>query len=282
MMAGPMASPVVVDRHGARPLRRCNRCRRCRSGATPLSASARRAEATMASHQACGDCSAPPSSVRSIPTAWKAWATIRPVAASTATFGPPVPRSTARTCGSVDSTWRSAVAVARTAARRGVGMARKRIERAPARAPGRRPRQGVIGQAGLGLDLDDDLVADHDAAVEQRVVEADAEVAPVDGRAGREGHDGLALLHGGALAQELEVEVDRLGDAPDGQVAGQHPVGVVDPAQAGARPGSASGSSGRRGSRWCAGGRHAAPGRCGCSPPGRWPRGWSPRASRPR
>ena len=68
-----------------------------RAGATPLSASARRAEATMASHQAWGDCSAPPSWSRSTPTAWKAWAATRPVADRTATLGPPVPRSTART-----------------------------------------------------------------------------------------------------------------------------------------------------------------------------------------
>ena len=97
MMAGRWRRPAVVDGHGARPLRGAAHAddplrapRRCR----PARA---RADATMASHQAWGDCSAPPSSVRSIPTAWKAWATIRPVAEKTATLGPPVPRSTART-----------------------------------------------------------------------------------------------------------------------------------------------------------------------------------------
>ncbi len=101
------------------------------SGATPLSAMACRADATMASHQACGDCSAPPSSVRSIPTAWKPWATIRPVAAKTAAFGPPVPRSTASTCGRVDSMVRTAAA----GSLRRLAMGGKRIER---RRPGSR------------------------------------------------------------------------------------------------------------------------------------------------
>src|SRR6185437_10264570 len=127
----------------------------------------------------------------------KAWATTRPVAATTATLGPPVPRSTASTCGRVDWTGRRSVA----GASRRLAMARKRIER---RRPGSRAgdrQTRSVGEAGLGLDLDHDLVADHDAAVEEGVVEADAEVAAVDGGAGREGHDGLALLHGGALAE---------------------------------------------------------------------------------
>ena len=117
MTAGPMAAPpsstgTVPNHCEVQPIPTTS------SGATPLSARAWRADATMASHQACGDCSAPPSSVRSTPTAWKAWATTRPVAARTATFGPPVPRSTARTCGLVDSTVRTGVA---DAARRDAG-----------------------------------------------------------------------------------------------------------------------------------------------------------------
>ena len=125
--------PVVVDRHGARPLRRAAHADDV-PGATPASASARRAEPTMASHQACGDCSAPPSSVRSIPTAWKAWATTRPVDAKTATFGPPVPRSTARTCGSVDSMGRSAVAVLARQTRGGGGHGEEAYRAKPARS----------------------------------------------------------------------------------------------------------------------------------------------------
>ncbi len=96
MMAGPMGSPTsstgtVPDHCEVQPTPTI------RSGATPLSARARRAEATMASHHARGDCSAPPSSVRSTPTASNECAAMRPVAESTAALGPPVPRSTART-----------------------------------------------------------------------------------------------------------------------------------------------------------------------------------------
>ncbi len=110
VMAGPIAAPspstgTVPDHCEVQPMPTTS------SGATPASARARRAEATMASHQACGDCSAPPSSVRSIPTAWKAWDTTRPVDAKTATFGPPVPRSTASTCGDVEWVGRTSVAV---------------------------------------------------------------------------------------------------------------------------------------------------------------------------
>src|SRR5580704_15974127 len=231
-MAGPMAVPesstgTVPDHWAVQPMPTMS------PGATPLSARACRAEATMASHQAWGDCSAPPSSVSSIPTAWKAWARIRPVGARTATFGPPVPRSTARTCGLADSMRRMSVALAARREAAGTAMARKRTERGrpvpgPASdAPSTR-RGRSLGQGSLGLDLDHDLVAHHDTAVEQRVVEADAEVAAVDGGGGREGDHGLALLHGGAFSEELEIEVDRLRDAPDGQVGGQHPVGVVD------------------------------------------------------
>ena len=121
--------PAAVDGHGARPLGGAADADDVARAPPPLSASARRADATMASHQACGDCSAPPSSVRSIPTAWKAWATTRPVAAKTATFGPPVPRSTASTCG------RRRLDGADLGGRRRHGEAAYRAT--PARVPGR-------------------------------------------------------------------------------------------------------------------------------------------------
>ena len=96
MMAGPMAAPspstaTVPDHCDVHPTPTT------RSGATPLSASAVRADLTMAAHQSSGDCSAPPSSVRCMPTGSNAWAAMRPVADRTATFGPPVPRSNATT-----------------------------------------------------------------------------------------------------------------------------------------------------------------------------------------
>ena len=43
---------------------------------------------------------------------------------------------------------------------------------------------------------------------------------------GGEGDHGLALLHGRALAQVLEVELHRLGDATDGEVGGELPLAV--------------------------------------------------------
>ena len=96
MMAGPMAAPspstgTVPDHCDVHPTPTT------RSGATPLSASAVRADLTMAAHQSSGDCSAPPSSVRRMPTGSNVWAAMRPVADRTATLGPPVPRSTATT-----------------------------------------------------------------------------------------------------------------------------------------------------------------------------------------
>ena len=118
--------PVARRRARSPTTATCNRCRRCPRGRPRRRPGPARADATMASHQACGDCSAPPSSVRSIPTAWKAWATTRPVDARTATFGPPVPRSTASTCGDVDSMGRTSVAAA---SRRIAAMVRKRTER---------------------------------------------------------------------------------------------------------------------------------------------------------
>src|ERR1700722_1933874 len=88
MMAGPMASPAlstatVPDHCDVHPTPTT------RSGVTPLSARALRADDTIASHQACGDCSAPPSSVSVTPTGANACAAMRPDADSSATFGPP-------------------------------------------------------------------------------------------------------------------------------------------------------------------------------------------------
>ena len=104
-------------------------------------------------------------------------------------------------------------------------MAAKRTAVLRARPSGR-TQIGLIGQAGFDFQLDLDLVAHHDAAVEQRVVEAHAEVAAVDLGRGGEGDHGLALLHGCALAQVLQVELHRLGDAADGEVGGELPLGV--------------------------------------------------------
>ena len=196
LMAGPMACPApstgtVPDHCAVHPTPTT------RSGATPLSASARRAAATMASHHPPGACSAPPSPVRVIPPAERVGA-IRPVADSTATFGPPVPRSTARTYvavgvlrfdrprlggrhgGEPDLT---GPATDRPLPRRTAGQVLT--------APG-----WSVGRAASTSTSITTLLPDHDAAVEQRVVEADAEVAPVDLRRGGEGDDRLALLHG--------------------------------------------------------------------------------------
>src|SRR5580692_3731775 len=237
MMAGPMASPAsstgtVPDHCEVQPTPTT------RSGATPLSASAWRAEATTASHHSRGDCSAPPSSVSSRPTDRKACATMRPEPDRTAALGPPVPRSTARTkvsSGPALVTVRSSVAGRAWRPDLGVGMAQKRTQRGqPPSGPATGPS---VGQAGFRLDLVDDLVAHAHAAVQQCVVEADAEVAPVDLCASRKGHDGLALDHGRALAQELDVEVEGLGDAADRQVGGQDPVVVLRRLEGGALEG---------------------------------------------
>ena len=67
------------------------------SAGTAASARARWEAAQMADHHSSGSCSAPPPSRRCRATGSVAWATILPVAVTTATFGPPVPRSTART-----------------------------------------------------------------------------------------------------------------------------------------------------------------------------------------
>src|ERR1039458_737425 len=68
----------------------------------------------------------------------------------------------------------------------------------------------------LGLDLDLDLLADHDAARHRRV-EGDPELAPVDLPAGRETGPGAAE---GIRAEpvDLEREGDRAGHPADGQL----------------------------------------------------------------
>ena len=66
-------------------------------GGTSAEARARLDAAQMADHHSSGSCSAPPSSSRWRATGSAAWATIRPLVDTTATLGPPVPRSTAST-----------------------------------------------------------------------------------------------------------------------------------------------------------------------------------------
>src|ERR1017187_3273210 len=74
----------------------------------------------------------------------------------------------------------------------------------------------ALPQNRLGLDLDLDLVADHDAARHRRV-EGDPELAPVDLPAGRETGPGAAE---GIRAEpvDLEREGDRAGHPADGQL----------------------------------------------------------------
>ncbi len=77
----------------------------------------------------------------------------------------------------------------------------------------------LLGLDGGDLDLQDDLVGDHDAGV-QRGLPVDAEVLAVDGARGGQA-DALQVVGVDVGALELDVEIDGLGDALDGQVAGQ-------------------------------------------------------------
>src|SRR6478735_10306655 len=81
----------------------------------------------------------------------------------------------------------------------------------------------VVGSGLLGeLDVDDelDLLGDQDAALFQAGVPGQAPVGAVELAGGLEG--GLVVAPGvGGDAVELDVEGDRLGDALDGQVAGE-------------------------------------------------------------
>src|SRR6516162_9050184 len=80
-----------------------------------------------------------------------------------------------------------------------------------------RPGSLLLAQHRLALDLDRDLLADHDPAGYGRV-EVDAEVGPVDLR-GRGEPGAGSSVRVRAEAADLDVERDRLGHAPDGQVA---------------------------------------------------------------
>src|SRR4051812_25892434 len=72
-----------------------------RAGATSLSAIIRRLAVVIARHQSSGSCSTPPSSVRISRVGAYPLATTAPLVATSATFGPEVPRSIARTHSSV-------------------------------------------------------------------------------------------------------------------------------------------------------------------------------------
>jgi outer membrane protein assembly factor BamB len=75
-----------------------------------------------------------------------------------------------------------------------------------------------LAQHRLRLDLDLDLLADHDPAGDRRV-EAHPEVVPVDlGGRGEPGAGAAERVRPEAV--DLHVQRHRLGDAPDGQVAG--------------------------------------------------------------
>ena len=85
------------------------------------------------------------------------------------------------------------------------------------------PEQGCLWSGGLDrgdLELEGDLVADQHAAGLERGVPVDAVVLAVDRR--REPSKPTRWLPNGSVARALELEgdADRLGDALDGQVAG--------------------------------------------------------------
>ncbi len=69
------------------------------------------------------------------------------------------------------------------------------------------------------LELECDFVTDQDAAGLERGVPGDAVVLPVDDRRALEADAQVAERVGGRTL-ELERDRDRVGDAPDGQVAG--------------------------------------------------------------
>src|SRR3712207_3960908 len=79
---------------------------------------------------------------------------------------------------------------------------------------------------GLDLELDVDLVAAGDGAAVHRHVDVHAELLAGDLGLGAEAGAGAAVGVG-AEAVELELQGDRLGDALDGQVALDGPVGAV-------------------------------------------------------
>src|SRR6478752_7403387 len=101
------------------------------------------------------------------------------------------------------------------------GSGRKRAPGLPRnRAPAVQSGSGS-GLGGLDGERDLDLVADEELAALERLVPLDAEVLPVD-RGGRLGAQLGLAPRVGLDAEELRGQVDRLGDAVDGQVAGDH------------------------------------------------------------
>src|SRR3954469_15857643 len=101
------------------------------------------------------------------------------------------------------------------------------------RAPDERPGPGVArrhdsggAEHGLDLELDGDLVADDDAAAVHRHVDVDP--VGLAGDLGLGGEGGARAAVGvRAEAVELQLEGDGLGDALDGEVALDGPVGAV-------------------------------------------------------
>src|SRR6516162_10130353 len=90
-------------------------------------------------------------------------------------------------------------------------------------APGALARTALLHLVRLDVQDDGDVVADHHAAVVERLVPLDAEVLPVDHGGGGEAGlraPGLALDAHGRRAQELGVEHHRLRHAAHRQVAG--------------------------------------------------------------
>src|SRR5690348_7341486 len=71
----------------------------------------------------------------------------------------------------------------------------------------------------LDLEVDLHLVAHEELAAVERDVEVDPEVLAVD-LGGRLEADALAAPRVGLDTEEVDVELDRLGDTLDGQVAG--------------------------------------------------------------
>src|SRR3954468_14477929 len=81
-----------------------------------------------------------------------------------------------------------------------------------------------LAKNGLDLELDGDLVTDDDAAAVHRHLDVDAEVVAVDLGLGREA-GAVAAVGVGAEAVRLERQRDRPGDALEGQLPVDEPVG---------------------------------------------------------
>src|SRR6266545_4821717 len=95
-----------------------------------------------------------------------------------------------------------------------------------ARRAGAHGASGLKG--GLHVEVDVDLVAEQQLAAVERDVEVDAPLLAADAGGGLETGDGLAvrvLLD----TEQLDVQLDRLGDVLDGQVAGDDPRVAVLP-----------------------------------------------------